>query len=150
MPRARRGVSNVVTTLLLVVATGVIGAGLVAWSNGSFALKSLEITNQAASQINQVKESFVVEDVWFKITPYPGGTKYADITVRNTGDLAVKISHVYVNNTSVTITPQTIPIGTIATISNVPVNWHSGSVQSVWVETERGTDVKQDWKSWVN
>jgi hypothetical protein len=140
-------VSTVVTTVMLVAATGAMGAALIAWSNGSFAIKSLEVSNQAASQINLVKESFVVEDVWFKIVPYPGGTKYADVTVRNTGDLAVTISHIYVNNTQIPITSQTVPIGSVVTIQNVPVNWRSGNLQSVWVETARGTDARQDWKS---
>ena len=126
---------------MLVAATGVIGAALMAWSNTSFAIQSLQIANQTTSRINLVKESFVVEDVWFKIVPYPGGTKYADVTVRNTGDLAITVSHIYVNNTRVWNAGPTIPVGNIATIQNVPVNWCSGNVQSVLVETTRGTDI---------
>jgi len=145
--RGRRGVSAVVTTLMLVVATGIIGVALLAWSNSSFAIQGMQISNQTASRINLVKESFVVEDVWFKIDPYPNGDKYADVTIRNTGDLAVTISNIYVNNTRVWSEDQTITIGSVATIEDVPVDWSSGSVQSVWVETERGTDIKQEWKS---
>jgi len=132
---------------MLVVATGIIGVALLAWSNSSFAIQGMQISNQTASRINLVKESFVVEDVWFKIDPYPNGDKYADVTIRNTGDLAVTISNIYVNNTRVWSEDQTITIGSVATIEDVPVDWSSGSVQSVWVETERGTDIKQEWKS---
>ena len=107
----------------------------------------MQISNQTASRINLVKESFVTEDIWFKIVPYPAGNKYADVTVRNTGDLAIIVSNIHVNNTRVWDIDETIPIGEVVTILNIPVNWGSGDVQSVWIETERGTEVKQDWKS---
>jgi hypothetical protein len=114
------------------------------WSNSSFALQGLRITNQTASSINQIHESFVVEDVWFKTV---SGTKYADVTIRNTGNLAIRVSNIYVNNTKVPITPQTIAIGNVGTIQNIPVNWGSGDIQQVTVQTDRGTIIKQNWKS---
>jgi hypothetical protein len=131
---------------MLVAATGAMGAGLMAWSNSSFAIQSLQISNQTASRINLVKETFVVEDVWFRIDP-DDSAKYADVTVRNTGDLAVTVSNIYVNNSRVWDTDQTVSIGSVVKIQNVPVDWGSGNVQSVLVETERGTMLKQDWKS---
>jgi hypothetical protein len=128
----------------MVVATGVIGSALAAWSNSSFAMQSLQISNQTASRINLVKETFVLEDVWFFTE---SGSPYANVTIRNTGDLAITVSKIYVNNTQVWSGSQTIPIDSIATIEDVSVNWGSNDVQSVWIHTARGTDVKQAWKS---
>jgi hypothetical protein len=138
--------SAVVTTLLMVVATGVIGSALAAWSNSSFAIQGMQISNQTATRINLVKETFVLEDVWF-YTKQPGSIQSANVTVRNTGDLAITISKIYVNNTQVWSGSQSIPIGTVATIKDVPVSWRSSDLQSVWIHTARGTDVKQAWKS---
>jgi hypothetical protein len=143
---SRRGMSVIVSTLLLVVATGVIGSALAAWSNSSFAIQSSQISNQTASRINLVKESFVLEDVWF-YTKQPGSVHSANVTIRNTGDLAITVSKIYVNNTQVWSGSQTIAIDSVATIKDVPVSWHSNDMQSVWIHTARGTDVKQAWKS---
>lgn len=134
----------IVSTLLLVVATGVIGSALAAWSNSSFAIQSSQISNQTASRINLVKESFVLEDVWFFTE---SGSPHANVTIRNTGDLAITVSKIYVNNTQVWSGSQTIPIDSIATIEDVSVSWGSNDVQSVWIHTARGTDMKQTWKS---
>jgi len=143
-----RGISTVVATLLLIVATGVIGSALAAWSNSSFAIQGMHITNQTASTINLVKESIVVEDVWFYTKPpsIPPTNAFANVTVRNTGDLAITVSKIYVNNTQVWSGSQTIPIGNTATIK-APVSWKNNNLQSVWIHTLRGTDAKQAWKS---
>jgi hypothetical protein len=115
------------------------------WANSSFALQSLNISTSAADKINQIKESYVVEDVWFYTD---GSDKKADVTIRNTGDLAIKISRIYVNSTQIPIAGQTISIGDYATIE-VTLSSATGAdkPQTFWVITERGTEVKQVWKS---
>jgi len=126
----------------MIVAAGIMGAFLVAWANSSFAQQSGIIVNQTASRINLAKESFVVENVWF----YNSGGNKMDVTIRNTGDLAITISKIYINNTSVWSTGTVISKGSIVTISSITVSSTSGNVQNLWVHTQRGTDVKQDWK----
>jgi archaellum component FlaF (FlaF/FlaG flagellin family) len=121
--------SVVVTSLLLIVAVGMIGSFLLAWSNSTFAIQQFTIANQTANRINLAKESFVVEDVWF----YNSGGKKADITIRNTGDLAITISKVYINNTQAWI-----PVIT---------QWGSGDAQAIQIQTARGSQAKQLWKS---
>jgi archaellum component FlaF (FlaF/FlaG flagellin family) len=134
--------STIVTTLLLIAAVGVMGAFLVSWSNSSFALQQLTISNQTSNRINLLKESFVVEDVWF----YDSGGKKADITIHNTGDLAITISKVYVNNTQVWSLGEVIPQDNTAKIT-VDTQWGSGDPQSISVQTARGSIAKQLWKS---
>jgi hypothetical protein len=120
-----------------------MGAFLVAWSNSSFALQQLSIASATAERINLINESFVVEDAWFDQN---GGIKFANVTVRNTGDNAITISNIYVNNTEVTFTDETISAGDVAVV-DFTLNWGSDRPQSVWVKTDRGTEVKQVWKS---
>jgi hypothetical protein len=121
-----------------------MGSFLVAWSSSSFGIAQRQIANSTDTKINQVRESFVVEDVWF--AQWANGTKYANVTVRNTGDVAIKVSHIYVNNTQAWNAGKTIVQNTAATIQ-VRTNWGSNHLQSIWVQTYRMAEVKQAWKS---
>jgi hypothetical protein len=143
--------SVVVSTLLLVAATGVIGAFLVSWANTTFGIQQINVANQTASRINQIHENFVLEDVWFGCVPrIPdpciNGNHYANVTIRNTGDLAITVSKIYVNNTQYWTGSQTIAVGGVGKIQNVHFAWQSGKVQTIQVHTLRGSDMKQDWK----
>ena len=122
-----------------------MGMFLVSWSNASFALQRLNVAEETSDRINQVKESFVLEDVWF-FHNATAPNYYANVTVRNTGDLAITIDSIYVNNTLVASANEVIAIGNVAVI-DAPVDWDSGKPQEVWVRTERGTEAKQVWKS---
>ena len=144
----RRGLSTIVTSLMLVAAVSVMGVGILSWSSISFANQQREISNQTDSRINLIEESFIIEDVWF----YTNATgNYANVTVRNTGDLAVVISYVYLNNTQAWNDGEVILIGDVATIDvpkiDLGIAWESDRSQSIWVKTERGADAKQVWKS---
>lgn len=119
-----------------------MGSFLVAWSNSSFAAQQLQIANQTNSKINLVRESFVVEDVWF----YTDGDRYANVTIRNTGNLAITVSNVYINNTQYWSGEHVIPISGVGEIK-VPVTWDPDTRQSIWVKTARGSEIKQVWKS---
>ena len=140
---SRRGLSTIVTTVMLVAAVGIMGTGLVAWSNSSFSITRQNIANSTDSKINLIRENFVVEDVWFYTQT---GTDYANVTVRNTGDVVIKISNIYVNNTQVWNAGQNINATTSQTIRTT-VDWDPDNLQSIWVKTERGAEVKQVWKS---
>lgn len=120
-----------------------MGAFLVAWSNSSFAVQRLNVASATAERINLINESFVVEDAWF----FQNNTgKFTNLAVRNTGDNAIKISSIYINNTEVTFADETIRTGEMAVI-DFALSWGSDRPQSVWVKTDRGTEVKQVWKS---
>ena len=134
--------STVVTTLLLVVAVGVIGSFLVFWANSTFGSQQLSVANMTANRINLVKESFVVEDVWF----YTSGVKKANVTIHNSADLPITITKVYVNNTVKWSGSQVINPDATKTIP-VTVTWGSGKPQTIMVETSRGSQAKQLWKS---
>ncbi|HLG37632.1 MAG TPA: hypothetical protein VI338_05820 [Nitrososphaera sp.] len=128
--------------MMLVAAVGIMGAGLVAWSNSSFSITRQNIANNTDSKINMIRENFVVEDVWF----YNDGIDRANVTVRNTGNVMIKISNIYVNNTEVWNAGQNINATKAYTIKTT-VDWGSNNLQSVWVKTVRGSEIKQVWKS---
>lgn len=129
--------------MMLVSAVGIMGAFLLVWSNSSFAISQRNIANTTDNRINMIRENFVVEDVWFYTQ---SSTDYANVTVRNTGNVAIKISHIYVNNTQVWNTGQVIEPTESVTIKT-QVNWDPNRLQSIWVKTTRDAQVQQVWKS---
>jgi len=58
----------------------------------------------------------------------------------------IKISNIYVNNTEVWNAGQNINATQAYTIKTT-VDWGSNNLQSVWVKTIRGSEIKQVWKS---
>ncbi len=128
---------------MLLSAVGIIGSTLVVWSNSSFTITKLQIANSTDAKINMIRESFVVEDVWFYTQ---SGTDYGNVTVRNTGNVAIKISDIYVNNTQVWNAGQMVNATKAVTIRTT-FNWDPNDLQSMWVKTARGSEVKQVWKS---
>ena len=139
----RRGVSVVVTTLMLIAATAMMGAFLTAWGNATFASQRLSISNQSVQRLNQAQESFVIEDAWFfgNLTGH-----YATVTIRNGGVNGITISTIAVNNTIVWNAGKAIPTSTYSAIT-FPLGWGSGKLQSLWITTSNGSQLKQDWKS---
>lgn len=148
--RRRRGISTVVTSAMLISAVSLMGTFLASWSGTSFEAQRLSIARSVDDRVNQIRESFVVEDAWF----FANATgKYAKVTVRNTGDVAIKVSAIYLNNTQVFSAAEggggdqaTIPKDGAQpfTFQN---GWGQGKSQSVWVKTERGGESRQVWKS---
>lgn len=135
--------STVVTSIMLVSAVSILGSFVLSWTNATFASQRTNVANSANERVNFVRENFVIEDVWF----FQNGTgKYAIVTVRNTGDVAIKLSYVYINGSQAWAAGKTINLGAIGTIT-VANNWGSGKPQSIWVETSRNTEVKQVWKA---
>lgn len=131
---------------MLVAAVSIVGAALVMWSNTTFAIQQANIANQTNSRINLINESFIIEDAWFYTDPNPPNDKYADVTIRNTGDLAIRISNIYVNNSQAWNAGKDILIDEVAKIQ-VPIDWEVDRPQSIWIKTERGAEAKQVWKS---
>ena len=127
---------------MLVAAVGIMGSGLVAWSNSSFSITQRNIANSTDSKINMIRENFVVEDVWF----YNDGADRANVTIRNTGEVVIRISNIYVNNTQVWNAGQNINATQAYTIKT-SVNWDADKPQSIWIKTTRNSEVKQVWKS---
>ena len=129
----------------MVAAVSIMGSALMTWSSQSFAAQQREISNQADSRINLIRENFVIEDVWF----YQNATdmqNYANITIRNTGDIALTVSNVYINNTESWGDGLIILADNVGEIS-IKTPWEADKPQYIWIHTERGADVKQTWKS---
>lgn len=142
-PKRRRGIGTVVTSIMMVSAVSMLGAALVAWSSSSFAQQQVGVAEEIDDRVNQLNEGFIVEDVWF----FSNSTSsYAKVTVRNTGDVVVTVSNIYVNNTQAWNAGEVIPSSGVGTITFESL-WSAGSAQDVWLVTARDTEAKQLWRS---
>ena len=139
----RRGISAVVTTLLLIAGTAMIGSGLYAWGTTTFNIQQINIGNQLTNEANLARETLGVEDVWF-FTNATSPFNYANVTVRDTGVNSFTVSSIMVNNTKAWTGQTTVPSGAAATIA-IPDNWGKGKPQSIWIGTKLGTNVKGVW-----
>jgi hypothetical protein len=81
-------------------------------------------------------ERVIVEDLWFN-----NATQTIDIYVRNVGQVAVQVSHVYVNHVSQSFArPFILETGQHRWL-NISLDWVSGSLYYVDVVTTRGTHI---------
>lgn len=141
--RSRRGISTVVTSVMLVSAVSLMGAFLVSWSSSSFASKQVSIAKSVNDRVNQIKENFVVEDAWFFTN---STSSYVKVTLRNTGDVSISVASVYLNNTKAWAGHQAVAKATTQQIT-FQSSWGAGKTQSIWVKTDRGSEVEQTWKA---
>jgi archaellum component FlaF (FlaF/FlaG flagellin family) len=128
---------------MLVSAVSLMGAFMVSWSSSNFTVQKLNIARAVDDRVNQINEDFVIEDVWF----FSNSTSsYAKVTLRNTGDVAAKITHIYVNNTQAWSGGKLVTQDSAQSVT-FQSNWGAGKSQDVWVKTERGNELKQVWKA---
>ena len=129
--------------MMLVSAVSLMGTFMVSWSSSNFTVQKLNIAKAVDDRVNQISENYIVEDAWF----FSNSTsKYAKVTLRNTGDVAIKITNVYVNNTQVWTGSKMMLQETTQSVT-FQSNWGAGKSQNIWVKTERGNELKQVWKA---
>lgn len=136
----KRGLSPVISSVLLAAAVVAIGMTVVVWSNSTFSARQSAAGAFLSSRSESLKESFVIEDVWF----YESSPKYVDVTVRNVGSIDMEVAAIYINGTAVWEGGQKIEVGEAATIK-VYFDWDSGEYRIV-VATARGNQVRE-WYS---
>jgi hypothetical protein len=142
---------------MLIVGVAVIGSFLVSWSASTFATQRVNISNEVNNRVNQINENYIIEDVWF----YGGNDM--KVTIRNTGEVTMNVTQIYINNTKVwpmvPTTGQTVWTAaeesknpahksySQITVLDVSPVYGSGKPQTIWVHTAVGTDVRQTWKA---
>ena len=135
----KRGLSPVISSVLLASAVIAIGLTVVVWANSTFSARQSGAGAFLSSRSESLKESFVIEDVWFYNSP-----KYVNVTVRNVGSIDMEVVAIYMNGTTVWDGSQVIDMGETATIK-VFFTWDSGEYCIV-VATARGNQVRE-WYS---
>ena len=95
----RKAISSIVTGMILLVATVVLGSAVVVWSNGSFSKSKDAITTLYTTNVNMVTEKLVIENAWFGSTP----SKFINVTLYNVGTSGLTVTDIKIKNATKTV-----------------------------------------------
>ena len=145
LPRSRRAVSEIVSTLLLVAIVVSLGVLVFAFASGGLSALTGSFTGLMSSQGNAVAEHFVVEQATFTFPATSG----ADVYVRNVGTVASTLVSVYVvdqsTNTFVTqvAISTSLNVGTVVEIPHTTITFtpSHGHTYSFTVTSNLGNSV---------
>ena len=138
-----KGQANIVSGLVLAVAVIATWTLILSWAHFSLETLQRSVFEETTHGIEALKENLVIED----LIPH---SNWALIAIRNVGMNNIKISHVYINDTEVTINsiiidgaeypPDTaIDMGKYAYI-NVTFTYTQASYIRVTIVSERGVN----------
>ncbi|MGF3521526.1 MAG: archaellin/type IV pilin N-terminal domain-containing protein [Candidatus Bathyarchaeia archaeon] len=144
--RNRRGLSEIISSLLLILIVASAGVVIYAYSVGAFNASASHFQLQTQLDEERVRERLQVIRVWWDTA------NQLNITVLNHGDIAVSVDAVYVNGTAVTnfLSGRGVftAVGQLVNVRFVsPVAISSGSVYEIAVVTERGGRTVVSWKA---
>jgi len=139
--RRRRGLSTVVTGVIMLTAVSMLGSMIVVWANSNLSTQQEEMQNTFSQHANKIKEELVVENVWFKDST----SDYLNITLNNVGTIGLNVTEIKLvgvsGNKDVTITKFTqggfLPQGTNST--QIEYDWMNNSPIDIFVTTLRGS-----------
>ncbi len=139
--RARKALSSVIASAILLSSIVVMGTGLVNWSNANLTSYQASLSNTYSTNVNKLNENLVIENVWFYNLPQ----KYLSVTLTNVGNEGLNVTDIKLQTSSGT-TDIPLQIATIVpkqqyTVSQ-PVsnyNWQSKVPITITATTVRGS-----------
>ena len=140
--RSRRGLSTVVTGIIMLSAVAVLGTVIVAWSNSNLSTHQQILNTQLSTSVNKIKESLSIENVWFNTT----NTGYVNITLNNVGTIGFNVTEIrltstyldQINSTNVPV----LPSQTYSVSTNYPWKSQPTVPVKVIITTARGNIFK--------
>ena len=127
-PRNRRGITPVLSNLLLMV---------IAVAAMSIAITATYVIT--GNLHDTMGERFIIEDVWFT-------TGKISIYIRNVGKVSIKIATVYIDHTPQSLKPLKLEENKNGWL-NVTYSWSHNSVYHINIVTVRGTKVVNYYES---
>jgi hypothetical protein len=141
----RRGLATIVTTGILLAATSVLGASMLAWSHSELSVHQLEIEEVFNTQMNKLNENILIENIWFALPAGAMSNNHLNVTFSNIGILGLNVTSIQITNVTAGNTTSFdydfTDIGMIksAIISkNVTYPWQSDDEIDVLIITNRG------------
>ncbi len=140
--RARKALSSVIASAILLSSIVVMGTGLVNWSNANLTSYQASLSNTYSTNVNKLNENLVVENVWFYNLPY----KHLSVALTNIGNEGLNVTDIKLQTSSSTQdTPQkaiivpeqqtTVQIGSASS----PYLWQSKVPITITATTVRGS-----------
>lgn len=151
--RRKKALSTVIAQVIMLSATMALGAIAINWAVPTLQLYQSNAGIYYEQRAKALKESFIIEDVWFNPSP-----NYVNITIRNVGSIEIQIAALYINGTSysftldpskrqVTTPEGQYPIRTykIDITSTPHFTWVAGKKYLIVIATQRGNQVTSMW-----
>lgn len=142
----KRGVSEVIASLILILVVTVAGAVIYSYSVSAFSSSGSHFEQQTISDQELLRERFQVIRVWWD------NSTQLNLTVLNCGQIDITVSAVYINGTAVQspFSGQSVRVGVgelvyVKFYSPLPIG--SGTVCEILVITERGGKNSVSWKA---
>ncbi len=142
--QSKRGLSNVVTSAILLSAVAVMGAMVVSWSNSNLSSHQQTLESSFSEHLNRLNEDLIFENIWFGNTP----SNNVNITMNNVGTLGLNITEIKLKNPSTGSTISTFPYSNAGIVSkgdfsvNETFAWVTVTSYDVVVTTDRGSIFK--------
>ncbi len=95
----KRGLAPVLTAVILLSATAIMGTMVVALNSIYFTQGSISLEKSVSSSLNSINESIFIEHYWFGGPP-TYLSQFVNITVTNLGDVAVSITDMEIVDSS--------------------------------------------------
>lgn len=145
--RDKRGVSEIVASLIILLIVSVVGAGLYASSLNAFSTSSSSFLLQTSRREELARERLLITTVWGNVT-----TDYMNVTVLSYGKIELAIDAAYVNGSAVTTgisgSGTTITTGDIRSVKfTSPVPIAADQTYEIIIVSERGSRDVVYWKA---
>lgn len=138
--KSRRGVSEVISSLLVLFITVSIGVAVYAYATNVFSSMISSYSDTYFFNTMVLKERFLIEDLWFK------DNSTVIITLFNYGSVSVVISAIFFNDTLVAQPSFSInPFQSSSIVLNY--QWRHAGVYFVKIVSSRGVIVEDVFKA---
>jgi len=145
--RDKRGVSEIVASLIIILIVTVAGAGLYAYSLNAFSSSGSSFLLQTSGREDRARERLLITTVWWNVT-----TDYLNVTVLNYGKIELAIDAVYIDGTQVSVYTdgkgETVTKDSFVSVKfTSPVSIVDGQTYEIIAVSERGNNDVVYWEA---
>ncbi len=147
--RGKRGVSEVISSLIIILIVSVAGAGLYAYSLNAFNSSGSSFQLQTSAREERALERLLITGVWCNVT-----NDYLNVTVLNYGKIVFAIDAVYIDGRQVWASTytygkgETVVMGSLVFVKfTSPISVVDGQTYEISVVSERGSSDVFYWKA---
>jgi len=138
-----RGLSTIVTSVMMLSGVAILGTGVVAWSNSSLATEQQVLNTQLSTSVNKIKESLVIENIWFNST----SPRFVNVTMNNVGTIGLNVTEIQLGNSTTThqINITNDPVLPEQTVSyKIYYDWQTNATVQILIKTARDNFFKAE------
>ncbi len=147
--RGKRGVSEVISSLIIILIVSTAGAGLYTYSLNTFNSSGSAFQLQTNAREERALERLLITAIWWNIT-----NDYLNVTVLNYGKIVFAIDAVYIDGGQVSASTYTngkgepVVMGSLVFLKfTSPISVVDGQTYEISVVSERGSRDVFYWKA---